>query len=129
MVYVCLLAGYGHLLASLPRLLPGQHPEYGYGSCTGLISMSGEEFRLLTVCAGMMGQHIPEWRGLALIQNHKHWVTHNLFNSWCLIDGGVQYALLMKANKPETAVQGSAFIFCLAQHGLLYHVEEVSSCP
>ena len=28
-------------------------------------------------------------------------------NSWCL-EIGVQYALLMRANKPETAVQSSA---------------------
>ena len=37
-------------------------------------------------------------------------------NSWCL-EIGVQYALLMRANKPETAVQSSA-LFLLAPHGL-----------
>ena len=36
--------------------------------------------------------------------------------AWCLVIW-VQYALLMRANKPETAVQSSA-LFLLAPHGL-----------
>ena len=37
-------------------------------------------------------------------------------NSWCL-ELGVRYALLMRANKPETAIQSSA-LFLLAPHRL-----------
>ena len=39
-------------------------------------------------------------------------------NSWCL-EIGVQYALLMRANKPKTAVQSSA-LFLLATW-IIYH--------
>ena len=42
-----------------------------------------------------------------------------LYDSWCLGDRGVWYALLMSANKLETAVQSSAFLFHLAP---LYYV-------
>ena len=48
-------------------------------------------------------------------------------NSWCL-EIGVQNALLMRANKPETAVQSSA-LFLLAPHGLFIMTMELSSIP
>ena len=44
----------------------------------------------------------------------------SFINSWCL-EIGVQYALLMRANKPETVVQSSA-LFLLAPRGLSNHV-------
>ena len=50
-----------------------------------------------------------------------------LYNSWCLFNRGVRYALLMRAKKPETAVQGSIFIFLLAPHGLLHHMHTHAS--
>ena len=46
----------------------------------------------------------------------------SFINSWCL-EIGVQYALLMRANKPETAVQSSA-LFLLAPHGIFCHVSK-----
>ena len=43
-------------------------------------------------------------------------------NSWCLVDRGVWYALLMRGNKPKTAVQSSTLLFHLVPHGVLHHV-------
>ena len=45
----------------------------------------------------------------------QHSVPNVLLNSWCL-EIGVQYALLMRANNPETPIQSSA-LFLLEPHG------------
>ena len=42
---------------------------------------------------------------------------------WCLDDRGVWYALLTRANKPETAVQSSAFLF--SWHHMVYASRDV----
>ena len=59
-----------------------------------------------------MDQGIPEWPGLMvmnnIIQNHK---SLSLYDLWCLADRGVQYALLMRVNKPERAVRVHHVVF------------------
>ena len=67
--------------------------------------------------AGMMDQCIAVAKPCGY---ESHFITTiaapllPFINSWCL-EIGAQYALLMRANKPETAVQSSA-LFLLASH-------------
>ena len=72
--------------------------------------------------AGMMDQCIAVAKSCGY---ESHFITTSaapllsFINSWCL-EIGVQYALLMRANKPETAVLSSA-LFLSAPHGFFYH--------
>ena len=55
---------------------------------------------------------------------HSKPQVHCLYNLWCLNDRGVQYALLMRANKPNTDVQGFGL---LAPRGLLHHANKTQA--
>ena len=50
----------------------------------------------------------------------------SFINMWCL-EIGVQYALLMRANKPDTAVQSSA-PFCLGTTWVISHDPKLHHC-
>ena len=50
----------------------------------------------------------------------------SFINTWCL-EIGVQYALLMRANKPETAVQSSA-PFSLGTTWVISHDPKLHHC-
>ena len=66
--------------------------------------------------AGMMDQCIAVAKPCGYESHFITTIAAPLLPSWCL-EIGVRYALLMRANKPETAVQSSA-LFLLAPRAL-----------
>ena len=77
----------------------------GFGSCTGLwlawVGRSlGSELRMLGWWISAVRSGPALWWWISF-RTTRVWVTHSLYNSWCLVNRGVWYALLMRANKPE----------------------------
>ena len=62
------------------------------------------------------------WGWIPLVQSHKCCAPVAFINSWCQREK-LLYALLMRANKPKTAVQSSTSFFSRHHsHGIFYMV-------